>query len=94
MIKQSMSRRGNRWDNSPMGRFCRSLKAEWIPTTAYRSFVEAENAVVKYIIGYYSEVIPHSYKGRLTSNELTTTICKEIDLVSIIDRVVGTSEHR
>ncbi|GAA6171998.1 hypothetical protein NBRC116592_16680 [Colwellia sp. KU-HH00111] len=29
----------------------------------------AENAVVKYIIGYYSQVRPHSYNGGLTPNE-------------------------
>ena len=68
-IEQSMSHRGNCWDNSPMERSFRSLKAEWIPTTGYHSFVEAENAVVKYIIGYYSQVRPHSYNGRLTPNE-------------------------
>jgi putative transposase len=37
-LTQSMSRRGNCWDNSPMERFFRSLKTEWIPTTGYRSF--------------------------------------------------------
>jgi len=68
-IIQSMGRRGNCWDNSPMERFFRSLKTEWIPTTGYRSFTEAENAVVKYIIGYYSQVRPHSYNGGLTPNE-------------------------
>ncbi len=30
-IRQSMSRRGNCWDNSPMERFFRSLKNEWVP---------------------------------------------------------------
>ena len=68
-IEQSMSRRGNCWDNSPMERFFRSLKTEWVPTTGYRSLVEAENAIVKYIIGYYSHVRPHSYNGNLTPNE-------------------------
>ena len=68
-IEQSISRRGNCWDNSPMERFFRSLKTEWVPTTGYRSFTEAENAVVKYIIGYYSQVRPHSYNGGLTPNE-------------------------
>ena len=68
-IEQSMSRRGNCWDNSPMERFFRSLKTEWVPTTGYRSFIEAENAVVKYIIRYYSQVRPHSYNGGLTPNE-------------------------
>ena len=68
-IEQSMSRRGNCWDNSPMERFFRSLKTEWIPTTGYCSFIEAENSVVNYIIGYYSKVRPHSYNGGLTPNE-------------------------
>ena len=68
-IEQSMSRRGNCWDNSPMERFFRSLKIEWVPTTGYRLFIEAENAVVNYIIGYYSQVRPHSYNGGLTPNE-------------------------
>ncbi|HHU1192205.1 TPA: IS3-like element ISEc31 family transposase, partial [Escherichia coli] len=34
-IKQSVSRRGNCWDNSPMERFFRSLKTEWVPTDGY-----------------------------------------------------------
>ncbi len=28
-IKQSLSRRGNCWDNAPMERFFRSFKTEW-----------------------------------------------------------------
>ena len=68
-IEQSMSRRGNCWDNRPMERFFRSLKTEWMPTTGYRSFIEADNSVVNYIIGYYSKVRPHSYNGGLTPNE-------------------------
>lgn len=31
-IQQSMSRRGNCWDNSPMERLFRSLKTEWVPS--------------------------------------------------------------
>ncbi|EAC1210771.1 IS3 family transposase, partial [Escherichia coli] len=40
-IRQSMSRRGNCWDNSPMERFFRSLKNEWVPATGYVSFSDA-----------------------------------------------------
>lgn len=40
-IKQSLSRRGNCWDNAPMERFFRSLKTEWVPMIGYRSFTEA-----------------------------------------------------
>ena len=68
-IEQSMSRRGNCWDNSPMERFFRSLKTEWVPQTGYRSFSEAEQNVVSYIIGYYSQVRPHSHNCGLTPNE-------------------------
>jgi len=67
-IKQSMSRRGNCWDNSPMERFFRSLKTEWVPEIGYRSFVEAKNAVISYIIGYYSQVRPHQHNGGLSPN--------------------------
>ena len=31
-IRQSMSPRGNCWDNAPMERVFRSFKTEWIPT--------------------------------------------------------------
>jgi putative transposase len=68
-IEQSMSRRGNCWNNSPMERFFRMFKTEWMPITGYCSFIEAENTVVNYIFGYYSKVRPHSYKGGLTPNE-------------------------
>lgn len=68
-IKQSLSRRGNCWDNSPMERFFRSLKTEWIPVTGYRHFMEARQEIIHYIIGYYSQIRPHQYNGGLTPNE-------------------------
>ncbi|MGL0957769.1 IS3 family transposase, partial [Vibrio vulnificus] len=68
-IKQSLSRRGNCWDNSPMERFFRSLKAEWVPASGYRSLDEAWQSIVGYIIRYYSQVRPHQYNGGLTPNE-------------------------
>ena len=68
-IKQSMSRRGNCWDNSPMERFFRSLKTEWVPITGYQNFIEAKNEISRYITGYYSELRPHWHNGGLTPNE-------------------------
>ena len=44
-LTPSMSLRGNCWDNSPMERFFRSLKSEWIPTTGYRDFTEAKQQI-------------------------------------------------
>ena len=68
-IKQSMSRRGNCWDNAPMERFFRSLKSEWVPDTGFHSFNEAKETVWNYIIGYYSQVRPHSHNDGLAPNE-------------------------
>ena len=62
-MTQSMSRRGNCWDNSPMERFFRSLKTEWMPTTGYQSYSAAQSAIVRYITHYYSDVRPHWYRG-------------------------------
>ncbi len=41
-MRQSMSRRGNRWDNAPMERIFRSLESEWIPTTGYLTGQQAQ----------------------------------------------------
>lgn len=67
-IKQSLSRRGNCWDNAPMERFFRSFKTEWMPITGYRSFAEARLEIIRYITGYYSQLRPHQYNGGLTPN--------------------------
>lgn len=65
-ITQSMSRRGNCWDNAPMERFFRSLKTEWMPTVGWRSFDEAKREISRYITGYYSQLRPHTFNGGLT----------------------------
>lgn len=67
-IKQSMSRRGNCWDNAPMERFFRSLKTEWVPNTGYRNFAEASREITNYISGYYSQVRPHRNNGGRSPN--------------------------
>lgn len=67
-IKQSLSRRGNCWDNSPMERFFRSLKTEWVPTLGYQNFTDAKKHITNYILGYYNEVRPHTFNGGLTPN--------------------------
>lgn len=42
-IRHSMSRRrGNCWNNSPMERFFKSLKTEWVTTVGHSSFAQAE----------------------------------------------------
>ncbi|ENJ2119483.1 IS3-like element ISEc31 family transposase, partial [Escherichia coli] len=57
-IKQSVSRRGNCWDNSPMERFFRSLKTEWVPTDGYTGKDVARQQISSYILNYYNSVRP------------------------------------
>lgn len=64
-IKQSMSRRGNCWDNAPMERCFRSFKTEWMPKSYYNSYDEAEGDIMQYI-HYYNSYRPHSYNDYLT----------------------------
>ncbi|SQZ77502.1 IS911 transposase orfB [Escherichia coli] len=68
-INQSVSRRGNCWDNSPMERFFRSLKTEWVPTNDYAGKDEARQQINDYILNYYNSVRPHHYNGGLTPEE-------------------------
>jgi putative transposase len=68
-LTQSLSSRGNCWDNSPMERFFKSLKTEWMPTIGYCNFNQATHCINDYIVGYYNEIRPHSYNGGLTPNE-------------------------
>ncbi|VAW79563.1 Transposase InsO for insertion sequence element IS911 [hydrothermal vent metagenome] len=62
---QSMSRRGNCWDNSPMERFFRSLKTEWISEVGCRSFEEVKGRITDYVLGYYSRFRPHAHNDGL-----------------------------
>ncbi|ALX95541.1 hypothetical protein AV650_19170 [Serratia fonticola] len=65
-IKQSMSRRGNCWDNAPMERFFRSLKSEWIPEYGYETVAEAKADVLSYITHYYNHRRAHSFNDGQT----------------------------
>jgi putative transposase len=64
-IKQSMSRRGNCWDNAVIERFFRSYKTEWMPKNGYSSFDEAETDTLNYIHRHYNSVRGHSYNNYL-----------------------------
>ena len=65
-MRQSMSRRGNCWDNAPMERVFRSLKSEWVPREGYRSITEARKDIGAYLMGYYNRMRPHKWNGGLS----------------------------
>lgn len=83
-IKQSLSRRGNCWDNAPMERFFRSLKSEWVPQIGYRSFNEAKIAITNYIIGYYSQVRPHQHNAGKAPNSAELNYWNDLKSVAKI----------
>ena len=68
-MTQSMSRRGNCWDNAPTERFFRSFKTEWMPKGGYEDIAEAKGAISSYIWGYYQTVRPHSFNDYLPPSE-------------------------
>ncbi|AXA56439.1 integrase core domain-containing protein, partial [Pseudomonas thivervalensis] len=61
-LKQSMSRKGQCWDNAPMERFFGSLKSEWVPEEGYNSEHEARVDINRYVTRY-NNVRRHSYNG-------------------------------
>lgn len=64
-ITQSMSRRGNCWDNAPMERLFRSYKSEWMPKYGYRNIDEATKDISYYLMSYYNQQRPHSHNNGL-----------------------------
>ncbi|WP_443090399.1 IS3 family transposase [Basfia succiniciproducens] len=71
-LTQSMSRRGNCWDNAPMERWFRSFKYEWMLKGGYSDFESAVNDVREYVM-YYNHIRPHSYNQGLSPILAKTT---------------------
>jgi len=65
-IRQSMSRRGNCWDNAPMERVFRSLKTEWIPSAGYMSAQHAQRDISQYLMHHYNWIRPHQFNDGLS----------------------------
>lgn len=67
-ITQSMSRRGNCWDNAVCERLFRSFKSEWMPRDGYSDTDAAKKDVIDYIVSYYNAIRPHTHNGGLSPN--------------------------
>jgi len=68
-IMQSMSRRGNCLDTSPMERIFRSLKSEWIPGVGYSELHHATQNVRYWLYNSYNYVRPHKHNEGLSPCE-------------------------
>lgn len=63
---QSMSRRGNCWDNAPMERFFDTLKTELIDNQIFEDVHEAKTIIFEWIEVFYNRKRLHSALGYLS----------------------------
>ena len=68
-ITQSMSRKGNCWDNAPMESFFGTLKTELVHQREYLDRDAARRDLFAYIEGYYNRQRIHSAIGYITPDQ-------------------------
>ncbi len=69
MVRQSMSRKANCWDNAVAESFFKSLKVEAIYPLTFNNRKDAKLAVFQYIEAWYNTNRRHSFLGGLTISE-------------------------
>jgi transposase InsO family protein len=67
---QSMSRKGNCWDNAPAESFFHTLKAEVVHHRHYTTREEAKRDIFSYIESYYNHTRIHSSIGYITPEQM------------------------
>jgi transposase InsO family protein len=68
-IKQSMSRKGNCWDNAVAESFFHTLKNELIYQCKFKTREEAKNVIFEYIEVFYNRIRAHSTNNYLSPVE-------------------------
>ena len=81
-MTQSMSRRGNCWDNAVMERTFRSFKSEWMPKAGYRNFDEAQKSIIYYYMVYFNQQRPHTANNGLTPKQKDEGFYKKVSGIS------------
>jgi putative transposase len=66
---QSMSRKGNCWDNAPAESFFSTLEFEMVPGSAWRTALDGEHEVFTFIESYYNARRLHSKNDYNSPNE-------------------------
>ncbi|MCP1223744.1 integrase core domain-containing protein, partial [Sebaldella sp. S0638] len=65
-IVQSMSRKGNPWDNAPMERYFNTLKQELIYLKNYKSKMDLYTDIEDFSYVWYNRKRPHTFNGFIT----------------------------
>lgn len=68
-IEQSMSRKGNCWDNAPAESFFKTLKVEWTNKYRYKNIDQARTSIFDYIERWYNTKRKHSGINYMTPLE-------------------------
>lgn len=71
-IQQSMSRKGNCWDNAVAESFFKTLKCEWVYHHTYKTLHEAELSIFEYIECWYNTRRKHSALGYKSPAQMET----------------------
>ena len=70
LVTQSMSRKGNCWDNSVAESFFKTLKVELIYDDDFKTIEHAKTAIFEYIEIWYNRKRLHSFLGYKTPYEV------------------------
>ncbi len=68
-VTQSMSRKGNCWDNAVAENFFRILKSEMVRHTKFYSILQAKTALFEFIEIWYNRKRKHAYLGYLSPEQ-------------------------
>jgi len=66
---QSMSRKGNCWDNAPSESFFHTLKTEWVDDQQYETREQARQSIFEYIEVFYNRQRKHSTIDYMTPSQ-------------------------
>jgi len=77
-VIQSMSRKGNCWDNAVAENFFKILKSEMVNHNNYQSFFQARVDIFEFIEIWYNRQRQHSYLGYLSPDEFAKSIIKQV----------------
>jgi len=66
---QSMSGKGNCYDNAVAESFFKTLKTEWVYHERYRTRAQARNSIFEYIEVFYNRIRKHSALGYLSPDQ-------------------------
>lgn len=80
LIQQSMSRKGNCWDNAVAESFFKSLKIEWVYKNKYLTRKDATLSIFEYIETWYNRNRRHSAIGYKTILEFEQLFINQLNV--------------